>query len=97
MCSFCMASAALMVGGALSAGGLTALVVKEPTERASGVEPRQAAPVDRSPARDQRRGLAIADQAVVADRRVAVSVAHVLVTTRRDDNVRGPTPPVCPA
>ena len=28
MCPFCMASAALMVGSALSAGGLTALVVK---------------------------------------------------------------------
>jgi len=29
MCPFCMASAALMVGSVLSAGGLTALVVKK--------------------------------------------------------------------
>ena len=48
-------------------------------ERAAGVEPRQAAPVDRAVSGDQRRAVAVADQRVVADRAVAVLIAHGLV------------------
>ena len=76
-----------------------ALVVEQATERAAGVEPGQAAPVDRPPARHQGGALAVADQAVVGDRWVSVSIAHGVPLTRKcgvRDHVRGPTPPVCP-
>src|SRR5829696_5438035 len=45
-----------------------ALPVEEPGEGAARVETWQTAPVDGAGARDQRRGLAVADQSVVGDR-----------------------------
>ncbi len=55
------------------------LVVEQAPERAPGVESRQAAPVDRAGRRDQRRAVAVADQAVVADG--AISGGRTLART----------------
>jgi hypothetical protein len=53
-----------------------ALPVEQAAERASRIEPRQAAPVDRSVSRDQRGAVAVADQRVVGDRRISVWFGH---------------------
>ena len=53
-----------------------ALAVEQAAERAARVEARQAAPVDRAGAGDQRGAVAVADQRVVGDRRVRAGVGH---------------------
>ena len=52
------------------------LPVQQTTEAATGVEARQATPVDRAGARHQRRCVTVADQRVGIDRRVALLIAH---------------------
>ena len=69
------------VGGRADRAVTAALAVEQPAERAARVEARQAAPVDRSVPGDERGAVAVADQRVVADRRVSVGVGHGQVTT----------------
>ena len=43
------------------------LLIEQAGEDTGRVEPRRAEPVDRAVSRDQRRGLQVADQAVILD------------------------------
>ena len=71
-----VAALGLEGGGRLEAERAAALGVEDPREHRRRVDVRQAEPVDRAVPGDQRGGPAVADERVLANRRVAVDALH---------------------